>query len=222
MREAQKRGAKLVVIDPRTTALARAADVHLPVKPGHRRRRRSGDPSVSVRERLRRCARSFANTRTEPIACASARRSGPSSARRTTAGVDRVRARAGGEAVRGELAGAHPVRLGPRAQPQRRQRGDGGAGAARRRRKVRRARRRLFDEQFRVVEHHPAVDRQRRAGHARGEHESSRARADRVRRSARQRAVRLQLQSGGDGARSAARSSAASSARICSRSSSSR
>src|SRR4051812_26986559 len=34
VREAQKRGAKLVVIDPRTTAMARAADVHLPVKPG--------------------------------------------------------------------------------------------------------------------------------------------------------------------------------------------
>ena len=34
MREAQKRGAKLVVVDPRTTALARAADLHLPVKPG--------------------------------------------------------------------------------------------------------------------------------------------------------------------------------------------
>lgn len=34
VREAQKRGAKLVVIDPRTTALARAADLHLPVRPG--------------------------------------------------------------------------------------------------------------------------------------------------------------------------------------------
>jgi anaerobic selenocysteine-containing dehydrogenase len=34
VREAQKRGARLVVIDPRTTALARAADVHLPVRPG--------------------------------------------------------------------------------------------------------------------------------------------------------------------------------------------
>jgi anaerobic selenocysteine-containing dehydrogenase len=34
VREAQKRGATLVVIDPRTTALARSADVHLPVKPG--------------------------------------------------------------------------------------------------------------------------------------------------------------------------------------------
>src|SRR5256885_10496530 len=34
VREAQKRGAKLVVVGPRTTALARAADVHLPVRPG--------------------------------------------------------------------------------------------------------------------------------------------------------------------------------------------
>jgi anaerobic selenocysteine-containing dehydrogenase len=34
VREAQKRGAKLVVIDPRTTPLARSADVHLAVKAG--------------------------------------------------------------------------------------------------------------------------------------------------------------------------------------------
>src|ERR1700674_2038411 len=34
VREAQKRGAKLVVVDPRTTALARASDVHLAVRPG--------------------------------------------------------------------------------------------------------------------------------------------------------------------------------------------
>src|SRR5207253_7801895 len=34
LREAQKRGAKLVVVDPRTTALARSADIHLAVKPG--------------------------------------------------------------------------------------------------------------------------------------------------------------------------------------------
>jgi anaerobic selenocysteine-containing dehydrogenase len=34
VREAQKRGAKLVVIDPRSTPLARSADLHLPVKPG--------------------------------------------------------------------------------------------------------------------------------------------------------------------------------------------
>jgi anaerobic selenocysteine-containing dehydrogenase len=34
LREAQKRGAKLVVVDPRTTPLARLADLHLRVKPG--------------------------------------------------------------------------------------------------------------------------------------------------------------------------------------------
>ena len=34
LREAQKRGARLVVIDPRTTPLARQADLHLPVRPG--------------------------------------------------------------------------------------------------------------------------------------------------------------------------------------------
>jgi anaerobic selenocysteine-containing dehydrogenase len=34
VREAQKRGAALIVIDPRSTPLSRAADVHLPVRPG--------------------------------------------------------------------------------------------------------------------------------------------------------------------------------------------
>jgi anaerobic selenocysteine-containing dehydrogenase len=34
VREAQKRGATLVAIDPRSTQLARSADVHLPVRPG--------------------------------------------------------------------------------------------------------------------------------------------------------------------------------------------
>src|ERR1700704_6765542 len=34
VREAQSRGARLVVIDPRTTPLARSADVHLAVAPG--------------------------------------------------------------------------------------------------------------------------------------------------------------------------------------------
>src|SRR5499427_9397879 len=34
VREAQKRGAKLIVIDPRSTPLARSADLHLAVRPG--------------------------------------------------------------------------------------------------------------------------------------------------------------------------------------------
>ena len=34
IREAQRRGAKLVVVDPRTTPLAKQADIHLAVRPG--------------------------------------------------------------------------------------------------------------------------------------------------------------------------------------------
>jgi anaerobic selenocysteine-containing dehydrogenase len=34
VRQAQQRGAKLVVVDPRSTQMSRAADLHLPVKPG--------------------------------------------------------------------------------------------------------------------------------------------------------------------------------------------
>ena len=34
IREAQRRGATLIVIDPRTTALAKQADIHLAVRPG--------------------------------------------------------------------------------------------------------------------------------------------------------------------------------------------
>jgi anaerobic selenocysteine-containing dehydrogenase len=34
IRDAQRRGATLIVIDPRTTPLARQADIHLPVRPG--------------------------------------------------------------------------------------------------------------------------------------------------------------------------------------------
>ena len=34
LREAQKQGARLVVVDPRTTPMARTADLHLPLRPG--------------------------------------------------------------------------------------------------------------------------------------------------------------------------------------------
>ena len=56
--------------------------------------------------------------------------------------------------VRHDVAGGHPLRLGPGAQPQRRRRDDGDPGAAGGRRKVRRPRRRLHDEQLRRVGHH--------------------------------------------------------------------
>ena len=61
-----------------------------------------------------------------------------------------------------------------------------------------------------------------RAGDAPRQHEPSGPRADRVRRSAGRRAVRLQLQSRGDRARSAARAARPRTRRICSPSSSSR
>ncbi len=205
VREAQKRGAKLVVIDPRTTPLARAADVHLAGQARHRRRRRARDPSVPVRERPRRRgvpARAHARRRRS---CASAPSRGRSSARPTSPASTPRRSSESRELYATSSPALDPLRLGPRAQPQRRQRRDGGARAAGGRRQVRRARRRLLDEQLGVVEHRAHVDRRAGAGHAHRQHESSRPRADRVRRPAGQRAVRLQLQSGGDGAGSAPR-----------------
>ncbi len=203
VREAQKRGAKLIVIDPRTTTLARSADIHLAVKTG---------TDVAVALAIHRYL--FANGHTDDafLRAAHHRRGRAAGARRAvdvrTGGGGlrrrRGRARSGRRAVRRELAGADPMRLGAGAEPQRRQRRDVGAGAAGGRRQVRRARRRLLDEQLGVLEHRAHLDRCARAGHAHRQHESSRPRADRVRRPAGQRAVRLQLQSGGDRARSAA------------------
>ena len=160
VREAQKRGAKLVVVDPRTTPLARAADLHLAGQAGHRRRRRAGDSPVSVRRTATPTRRSCASTRAAPSGCASAPSEWTIERAADVAG-HRRRARSSGsrELYADELAGAGPLRLGPRAQSQRRQRRDGGAGAAGRRRQVRRARRRLLDEQLGVVGHRPALDR---------------------------------------------------------------
>ena len=157
VREAQKRGATLVVVDPRTTALARAADVHLPVKPG---------TDVAVALAIHRYL--FANGHADEAflrehttgADRLRERAAPWTIERAAdvAGVDRRRARAVGRAVCDELAGAHPLRLGPRAESQRRQRGDGGAGAAGGRRQVRRPGRRLFDEQLGIVGHRAHLD----------------------------------------------------------------
>ena len=222
VREAQKRGAKLVVVDPARRPLARSADVHLPVKPGtdvavalaiHRYLFANGyadeaflHEHARVRERLRERAES-----------------GRSTARRRPLPVSTPpRSSSVAELYADTLAGAGAVWMGPRTQPQRRQRRDGGAGATGGRRQVRRARRRLFDEQLGVVEHRSAVDRRGGARHASRQHEPSRARADRVRRSAGQGAVRLQLQSRRRRCPISSASSAASSARTCSRSSSSR
>ena len=99
--------------------------------------------------------RSCASTRAAPDRCASAPSRGRSSARPKSPASTPSAIAALATLVRRELAGAHPLRLGPRAQPQRRQRRDGGPRAARGRRQVRRARRRLLDEQLGVVEHRP-------------------------------------------------------------------
>ena len=77
VREAQKRGAKLVVIDPRTTPLARSADVHLAVKPGPTSRSRSRFIATCSRTGTP-MPRSCATTRRGPTSCANGRNPGRS------------------------------------------------------------------------------------------------------------------------------------------------
>ena len=199
-----------------------SADVHLAGQARHRRRR-SRSRSTGISSRTATPTRRFsASTRTGAERLRERAEPWTIEQAADVAGVEPSALRAGGGALRDELAGARPLRLGTRTEPQRRQRRDGRAGAAGRRRQVRRARRRLLDEQLGVVEHRPDLDRRAGTGHAHRQHESPRAGAHRVHRSAGQRAVRLQLQPGGDRARPAAASFAASSARISSRWSSSR
>jgi len=159
VREAQKRGARLIVIDPRTTPLARSADTHLAVTPWHRRRRGACDhrhlftnghtnEAFSSRPHARR--RDAARARGAVDVRTRGRRRGD-----RRGGAPRSRG-----VVREKLPGAHPVRLGTRAHPQRRQRRDwavlraaGGSAASSR------PRRRVLDEQLRVVEYRPHLDR---------------------------------------------------------------
>ena len=96
--------------------------------------RRARAAPVPVRARARRQPRSSASTRAAPKAFARAPSDGRSNARRrrarsTPPTCDRFAA-----LYASVVAGADPLRLGPRAQPQRRQRRGGGPGAARRRR----------------------------------------------------------------------------------------
>ena len=76
--------------------------------------------------------------------------------------------------VRDVEPGADSLRLGPRAESQRRQRGDGGARAAGRRRQVRRPRRRLRDEQLRGLGLQQAVARHAGTADPRDQHEPAR------------------------------------------------
>jgi len=109
VREAQKRGARLIVIDPRTTPLARSADTHSRCHSWHRRRRGACDSSP------------FSSRTDTPTSISSRPHARRRDAARARGGRDvRTRGRRPGidAAVlqsRGctrKLPGAHPVRLG--------------------------------------------------------------------------------------------------------------
>ena len=70
----------LIVIDPRTTPLARQADIHLAVRPGHRSSGGAVDSPLPVRGRARRYRVPRRRTPAAPIGSASARTPGRSSA----------------------------------------------------------------------------------------------------------------------------------------------
>src|SRR5262249_36803331 len=152
----QKRGARLIVIDPRSTPLARTADQHLAVRPGtdvalalalHRYLFVNGlADEAFLREHTRGADRLRERAEEWPIARAVEGRGG-----RGPRAVRRV--------VRTGVAGADPLRLGARAEQKRGQWGAGGARAAGGRRQVRRARRRVCDEQFGFLGHRSDLDR---------------------------------------------------------------
>ncbi len=224
IKQAQKDGARLVVIDPRTDP-ARADGRPAPARPaGHGSAGRARADPRAVRPGLGGCRRFSRRTPWDRDSLRQAAEPWTIDRAATEAGVSARDLALAGGMVRHDLAGGHPVRLGPGAQPQRRVGDAGDPGAAGGRGQVRRARRRLHDEQL------------RRVGHpGRGRSSATPPPATRVVNmnqlgralpglpgSARRGAVRLQLQSGGDRAGSESRASAACCARTCSRSSTNR
>src|SRR5918993_1494992 len=97
------------------------------------------------------------------------------------------------------------MRVGSRAQSQRRKRRGRDHGAAGCGWQVRRARRRLLDEQLRVVADPAHVAPRSGTADAHRQHEQGGSRADRPQRCSDSRPLRLQLQPRGDAARSGAR-----------------
>ena len=177
---------------PADDASRKQADIHLAVRPGtdlpvalaiHRYLFEEGHADTSFLAAHTRGPIVFANARTHGLSSA------PHTRRAST--PPRFAPRQG---VRQHQSRDHPVRLGTGAQP-RRQRIARHSRSACSGREIRRARRRLYDEQFRIVADHANLDRQRRAGDACDQHEPARTRA-RGQRSARESAVRLQQQRG--------------------------
>ena len=202
LKEAQKAGARLVVVDPRVTALARAGGSAHCAQAGHRSAPRPGASSIFVRGWFR----GRGVSRRALPRCG--RASEPRSRVDDRAGGGRCRHRAiRADPIRGDVprcsSGADPLRMGPRTEPERRQRGSGNPGAAGGGREVRRARRWILDEQLRGAGNQGGgvVERHAGAANAPRQHEPPGSRTARVRRSAGRDAVRLQLQSAGDDAR---------------------
>ncbi len=170
---------------------------------GDRRRHRALDASVSLRGRARR-HRVHRGAHQGRRAAPQSRRGMDDRSRGRNIGRPGGRAPPVGSGLREHVASAGALRVGTRAQSQRRKRGDGDSRVAVGGRQVRRARRRLLDEQFQRLEYHQALAGSR-TGHARREHEQARTRADGTLRSTYQGDVRVQRQPGRDPARSAAR-----------------
>ena len=99
-------------IDPRTTPLARVGRHASAGQARHRRRRRAGDPPVSVRERLRRRGVSARAHDAAPTRCASAPSRGRSSRRPTSPASTPRRSSASRELYADELAGARSAAAG--------------------------------------------------------------------------------------------------------------
>ena len=171
LKTAQQQGARLIVIDPRRTPLARQADLHLPIRPG--------TDVVLALSMIREC---FATGR-----------AAGDFLRDHATGVEELRASAEPWTFprAAEITGireedirtafqwyidATPA-LGAGAQPQRRRVHDGDPRAACCGRQIRCPGRRVYAEQLRRVRHQVRdAGRLPRAGHAHDQHEPARAR----------------------------------------------
>ena len=140
-----------------STPLATSADLHLRRAARHRPGRRAGHAPRALRRGPRRPGVPRRARAPAPTRCARAPREWTLERAAAVAGLAGRRCARFADLYARIEPGGRALRLGPRAQPQRRQRRGGGPRAAGRRRQVRRARRRLHDEQLRVVGHRRAV-----------------------------------------------------------------